>query len=97
MHAKQAIGWLLENSMWKGGDSGTASDCFHVIVKEHTELLAACKRLEWSGWAHFQRSDCRPQCPACKGLQNDMKINDLQTVKGGHVPNCWLAAVIAKA
>ncbi len=76
----------------QGNDEANA----HLLAAA-LKLLEACKRLEWSDWADFQRSGRRPRCPACKGLQNDMEIDEVQAFKGGHVPNCWLAAAIAKA
>lgn len=56
-------------------------------------LLNLLKRLEWSGTADFQFYTV-PRCPICKGLKNDTKINDLQTIKCGHEPDCDLEKAI---
>ena len=56
-------------------------------------ILDLLKRLEWSGTADFQFYTV-PSCPICKGLKNDTKINNLQTIKCGHKPDCDLEKAI---
>lgn len=56
-------------------------------------LLDLLKRLEWSGTADFQLYTV-PRCPICGGLKNDMKIDDLQTIKCGHESDCDLEKAI---
>ena len=59
----------------------------------NADLLAALKAVEWVAFEDREWSVTDYQCPTCGGTEPRTARDD----KGGHAPDCQLAAALAKA